>query len=144
MKVESLLPGKGCRGTAGSWHRKRHTTGGGTERPGGSHCPGGQGPGSTGVQGKGKASGGQLSNRGPWEFSCKDRVQVEKSGTRQRKEWFMLEDGSRTPKLELGGLGSLISLIFAFSKEVTCLGNTTDQGCTSKPRHCGHQGRNLG
>lgn len=61
----NFLPGKGCKGTAGSWHSKRHTTGGGTERPGGSQCPGPQGPGGTGAQGKGKASGGRLSSRGP-------------------------------------------------------------------------------
>lgn len=73
ISVEFILPGKGCRGTAGFWYSKRHTTGGGMERPGGSQCPGAQAPGGTGVQGKGKASRGRLSSTGPWEFSCKGR-----------------------------------------------------------------------
>lgn len=86
IPVEFILPGKGCRGTAGVWHSKQHTTGGGTGRSGGSQCPGVQAPGGTGVQGKGKASGGWLSSRGPWEFSCKSREHRLDSDTRLGKE----------------------------------------------------------
>ena len=56
------------------------------ERPGGSQCPGAQGPGGPGVQDKGKASGGRLSSRGPRELSCKGREHRLESGTRLGKE----------------------------------------------------------
>lgn len=81
--IKFILPGKGCKGTTGFWQSKRHTTGGGMERPGGSQCPGVQ---ALGVQGKGKGSGGRLSIRGPWEFSCKGRTHME-SGARLGKKW---------------------------------------------------------
>lgn len=102
--VEFILPEKGCRGTAGFWHSKRHTTGGGMERPGGSQCPGAQAPGGTGVHGKGKASGGRLSSRGAREFSCKGRGHRLELGTRLGKEWVCSRMRVGPQISELGGL----------------------------------------
>lgn len=67
------------------------------ERPGGSQCPGALGPRRTGVQGKGKASGGRLSSGGPWEF-CKGREHRLESGTRLVKEWVCSRIGIGSPK----------------------------------------------
>lgn len=88
-----VSPGNGCSGMAGSWHSRRHTTGAGMARLGGSQGPGAQGPGGSGAQGKGKASGGRLSSRGPRGCSCK--------GSRHRLGMFWGWGG--TPELQSRG-----------------------------------------